>query len=294
MKKLFYSFVLLMFAFNTIAQQDTIIGFTFPSNSADSLPDVAISLNVNRYLSCEYGTWGATTWLNIPIDYTADGSLGTPDKCAQVMGLDNGADSVFFMIKFKTTGYHNLKLYSKQNSDSNYPGPRDFKVQYKLSGSTSPWIDIPNGVIVCANDWTTGVLDGIDLPTDCNDQGSNVSLRWLQTSNLDINGNALLASGITKIDDIIITGELMTNTSNLFSNNRSLKVYPNPSNGTFIIDNLTDVNSLQVINILGKTVYFNNDISEGQININNLDKGIYFVQSLQNDNTITIVKVIVK
>jgi len=294
MRKLFYTFVFFMFAFNiTAQQQDTIIGFTFPVNSADSLPDVAISINTSRYLSCEYGTWGTPTWLNIPIDYTSNGSLGSPDKCAKVVGLDNGADSVFFMIKFKTTDYHNLKLYSKQSSDENFPGPRDFKMQYRLSGAASQWIDIPNGIILCASDWTTGVLNGIDLPSDCNNQSSNVSVRWLQTSNFDINGDILAASGIAKIDDIIITGEQMTNTFN-YSLKKSLMVFPNPSNGTFIIDNLTDINSLHIIDILGNTVYSNYNIVDNEINISNLDKGNYFVQVLNNDSTMTTVKVIVK
>ncbi|MDD3876613.1 MAG: T9SS type A sorting domain-containing protein [Bacteroidales bacterium] len=294
MKKMFYVFsfsFLVLFSLNSFSQ-DTIAAWTFPSTSADSLIDISITANANRYISCEYGTYGAPTYFAIPIDYTSNGSLGSPDKCAKVVGLDNGADSVCFIVKFKTTGYNNLKLYSKQSGGGNNPGPRDFKVQYKLSG-TSTWIDIPNGTVVCANDWTTGVLNGIDLPAACFDQSSNVSVRWLQTSNTDINGGTVTAAGISKIDDIIVIGDLMTGVNNL-NNNDLLNVFPNPSSGDFHIENSGAINDIKIFNVLGKCVYNNEQVNEELINITGFEKGIYFVQFTKFDNSSSTVKLIVK
>jgi len=293
MKKKIYSLVFalcILIGFSAYAQQDTLIAFTFPAQSADSLPDVFIPTNANRFLSCEYGTWGQPTFVNIPIDYTLEGYEGGTDKCASVTGVDNGADSVTWMIKFRSPNYHNLKLYSKQKSGAN--GPRDFKVQYKMPGSSSPWIDLAGGTVVCSDNWNGGVIDGIDLPAECNDMTSNVSIRWIMTSNTDINGNTVLPSGITMIDDIVITGEVITSVDHVSINN--VNVYPNPSNGSFVIENMGNATALRIMDVLGKNVYNNENLSESRLIIENMPKGLYFVQLTTNNEVISIVKVIVK
>jgi len=284
---LLFMLAVIFFSINASGQQDTLAAWTFPSGSADSLVDVAISANASRFISCEYGLEAPS----IPIDYTTNGSLGSPDKCAKVVGLDNGADSAFWMIKFKSTGYENLKLYSKQSGGGNNPGPRDFKVQYKLSGTTT-WIDIPNGAITCANDWTTGVLNGIDLPVECTNQSSNVSLRWIQTSNLDINGTPLLATGISKIDDIIITGDVISGINSYSID--EIHIYPNPSNGNFTLKTNNSINNIKIYNLLGKCIYQNEQVIEELIYFNGFEKGVYFVQFTNNDAQSFTSKLIVK
>ncbi len=288
LKNLLFLFVTVIFiSLNVRGQQDTLEAWTFPSGSADSLVDVAISLNASRFISCEYGLEAPS----IPIDYTTNGSLGSPDKCAKVVGLENGADSAFWMIKFKSTGYQNLKLYSKQSGGGNNPGPRDFKVQYKLPGTTT-WIDLANGVITCANDWTTGVLDGVDLPVACENQSSNVSLRWIQTSNLDINGTPLLATGISKIDDIVITGELISGVNEHVLNN--INIYPNPSQGYFTIEANKNIKNIKIYNLLGSCIYQSEQVNEELIYFNGFESGIYFVEFTKTDAAIYTTKLIVK
>ena len=82
MKRIFTQMLILclpLWATNIFAQ-DTIVGWTFPSTSADSIADFSAgTLNTTRYLSCQYGTWGKPSYHSIPTDYTTNGSLGTID-----------------------------------------------------------------------------------------------------------------------------------------------------------------------------------------------------------------------
>ena len=296
MKRIFTRMLILclpLWATNLFAQ-DTIVGWTFPSTSADSIADFSTgTLNTTRYLSCQYGTYGKPSYHSIPTDYTTNGSLGSPDKCGKTIGWDNGADSVYWMVKFKTTGCTNLKLYSKIQAGGSNPGPRDFKVQYKLPGSTTPWVDIVGGTIVCANDWTSGVVNGLDIPAACDNQTSQISIRWLQTSNFDFQGGVLLSSGISKIDDIIITGTVATGIeSNNFNN--LISIYPNPNNGSFIIENAVDIKYVRIFNSIGKLVFETEANFDNKINLSGFDKGFYLVQLTSIDNDLQTSKIIVE
>ncbi|OQA02105.1 MAG: hypothetical protein BWY70_00133 [Bacteroidetes bacterium ADurb.Bin408] len=287
-KNLLLIFAAVAMACSTVsAQQDTLEAWIFPDGSADSLVDVAISLNASRFISCEYGTAGPA----LVIDYTTNGSLGSPDKSAKVVGLENGADSVYWLIKFKSTGYQNLKLYSKQSSGGTNPGPKTFKVQYKLPG-TSTWVDLPNGTVTCANDWTTGVLNGVDLPAACENQGSNVSIRWIQTTNLDINDAPVLATGISKIDDIVITGEIISGINE--TNGNDLNIYPNPNTGNFSIETGDNVNQIKIYNLIGQCVYENNQVVKELIYFRSFEKGVYFINMYNENALISTSKLIVK
>lgn len=294
MKKIFTLFLLaiMLFLTNSIFAQDTIVSWTFPSTSADSVVDKSIPLNVARYISCQYGTYGAPSYHKIAIDYSTNGSLGSPDKCAKTTGWDNGTDSAYWMVNFITTGYSNLMLYSKQQSGGTNPGPRDFKLQWKLSGSTI-WNDLTGGTLLCANNWTSAVVNGLSLPSNCDNQSSIVSLRWLVSSNFDINGNALLAAGISKIDNIVVTGSVFTGIAN--SETESfINIFPNPNKGNFSIENNGKIAKISVYTILGKCVYTNENINESRTDIAGFEKGMYFVQITANSNKVYTHKIIVE
>lgn len=287
-KKLLSFFVAVALSCATaFGQQDTLEAWLFPDGSNDSLVDVAVSLNASRFISCEYGTAGPA----LVIDYTTNGAQASPDKSAKVVGLQNGADSAYWLIKFKSTGYQNLKLSSKQSSGGNNPGPKEFKVQYKLPG-TSTWVDLPNGTVTCANDWTTGVLNNVDLPVACENQSSNVSLRWLQTTNLDINDSPVLATGISKIDEIVITGELISGINE--SSLNGLNIYPNPNSGDFSIETNGHVSRIKIYNLLGQCVYENNQVVKELIYFMSFEKGAYFINLYDENALISTSKLIVK
>jgi hypothetical protein len=283
----------MMFIFSLDLQaQDTLAAWFFPEGSADSMVDVSISANSGRYLSCEFGVWGEPTWRALAIDYTYTGADAGNDKCAASQGWDEGADSIMWLIKFKTPGYKSLKLYSKQRSDSmmNY-GPRDFKIQYKLSGS-STWNDITNDTIVCSEFWFDGTVHGIDLPAACENSSSNVSIRWLVTSNIDIYGATLLPTSISFIDDIVITGELITGTDQ----DHILQwpnMYPNPSDGHFIINNPENIQTITVYDMYGRCIYRNEKPDEKELDLYISEKGFYYVHFTDENKMLHTKKIVV-
>ena len=76
--------------------------------------------------------------------------------------------------------------------------------------------------------------------------------------------------------------------------NLNFNVYPNPSNGKFVVENLND-NSYDLVihNIFGQEVYFERDINklENKIDISKLSSGVYTVE-LKNHNSTYITKLI--
>jgi hypothetical protein len=293
MKRIFTIVILVICAFisNVSFAQDTIVAWTFPSGSADSLVDKSTTLNSARYLSAQYGTWGTPSYHSITINYTTNGSQGSPDKCAQATGWDNGADSTYWMVKFKTTGWSNMKLYSKQQAGGTNAGPRDFKAQYKLPGSTSPWVDL--STIVCANNWTAGVVNGIDIPAECNNQASQISIRWKMTSNIDINGGTVAATGISKLDDIVVTGTIASGIEQNESSN-FISIYPNPNKGSFTIENMGGIKTVKAYNLIGKCVYEASKSIDNKITLNGFSKGLYIIAVTTSDDDQYNYKIIVE
>ena len=64
------------------------------------------------------------------------------------------------------------------------------------------------------------------------------------------------------------------------NSSRLLTLYPNPSNGTLFIEGLERNETLEVVDILGKTLY-QNTISEAKLKLNlKLKNGLYFVKHM--------------
>ncbi len=66
-------------------------------------------------------------------------------------------------------------------------------------------------------------------------------------------------------------------------------VYPNPSNGSFIIDfvSTNENNSIEIYSIYGDKVYETSSSENKSISVSNIKKGIYLIKAIQNDETIT-------
>ena len=72
----------------------------------------------------------------------------------------------------------------------------------------------------------------------------------------------------------------------------AFKIYPNPTAGIFNID-IESVNKIQVINMLGELVKEEQLILKKQnINIQNLQNGIYFLQVFNKNKLIGSAKII--
>ena len=117
---------------------------------------------------------------------------------------DSGSGISYYSIIINTLNQYNVKISSKQKSTLN--GPRNFKLQYSLYGDGSEiWIDVPGGDIVCANNFTSGVLTNLQLPDAVNNKPL-VILRWILTSNTAVDGGSIAQLGENYIDDIIVKG----------------------------------------------------------------------------------------
>ena len=59
-------------------------------------------------------------------------------------------------------------------------------------------------------------------------------------------------------------------------------IYPNPSNDFINLKNLNSISEYEIINLSGKII--KTGISEGVIEIKNLDNGIYFIRIKSRNN----------
>lgn len=73
-----------------------------------------------------------------------------------------------------------------------------------------------------------------------------------------------------------------------------LKIYPNPSNGVFLVETNTTIDELIIEDVLGKRIWQNKNLSKGisTIKISEFSKGVYFLKVVRNDsvNTYKIIK----
>ncbi len=132
----------------------------------------------------------------------AGGSGGTGTIAISNTGWDNGNNTKAWQTEFSTLGYNNIKISSKQRSSTT--GPKEFKLQYKTTGST--WIDVPSSNITVAANFTAGVLTELALPDETGNQ-SSVTVRWIMRSNLQVGSGDVASSGTSRIDDILVIGK---------------------------------------------------------------------------------------
>jgi hypothetical protein len=257
-----------------LAQTDTITGWTFPANTG------ADSLNANLGTSTNMGYDLRFQWVGTTTDSTVDVVFftdGASTYAAASLQWDNGADVKYWSIKFKAPGYENIKVSSKQRS--NYmgymPGPRDFKLQWRLSAGT--WADIDNGTVTVADDWTTGVISNLAVPFT--GQGStSCYIRWIMASNTDITGGTVSAGGISLIDDILVMGTAPSGTDDIIFTNR-VQIFPVPNHGQFAVESKVPVNSLTVTDMNGRTIYHSNgNGTRFNVDLGSVSKGNYVLK----------------
>lgn len=281
MKKLFTIIIVLFISQLTFGQDITLATWTFPTgNLMDTIVEEASDLNLNVYIS----TMGGTSAISM--------KNGASTKAAQAEGWNAGVDTKAWRIFLNTTGYENLKLSSKQQSGNTNPGPRDWQLQVKI-GEAGNWQNVTNGAYTAANDWTTSALDALPLPTECNNQPL-IYVRWVMTSNFDIYGGEVLSTGTSKIDDILLTGTVITGIDEN-ENQQLVKVYPNPASDKITIESAENIGQIEIINATGAVVVSaqpNQNIYTYQ---GNLAAGVYIVRVHSSDKLeSSIQKILVK
>jgi hypothetical protein len=265
---------------------DTITGWDFIDNTDTTFnADMGLVGNMNYDIRAEDSAGIART-----LTYTN----GATNYAATATGWDAGDSIKFWSIKFKANDLMDMKVYSKQSSGGSTPGPKYWKLQYYVS--PNDWADIPGGSVTVANDWTTGVISGLALPSSLNNPGTaSIHLRWVMASNESSGGGAVLSTGISKIDDILVTGTSTAGITTVIYDNR-VGVYPNPCRNTLNIESSEEIAVTEIYNILGARVYSSNSESQNlQVNVANFDAGLYVVVlHFNNESKVVTRKVLVQ
>ena len=209
MKKKTLGLILFLLAMTLVWGQTTLINWNFENAtkraaitndatfiSSPYTADAGIIGNVDTKI---IKSVGRPTFTSSASWVTGSGGSGT--YAPNLVSWNDGNGSKCWQISLVTTGYAGLTLSSKQYGSST--GPRDFKLQYSLN--ETDWVDVSNGSVTVSGNWSSGVLNGISLPTECDNQPL-VYLRWIMTSNTSVNGNTVASTGTNRIDDIIVTG----------------------------------------------------------------------------------------
>ncbi|MBE9467322.1 MAG: T9SS type A sorting domain-containing protein [Bacteroidetes bacterium] len=271
-----------------VAAGDTITGWSF--SDAD---DVEFNSNMGLEGNQGYDIRAENETAETSRTITLTKGAHKDDFAATAEGWDAGNNDKFWSIKLKANGYKDFKVSSKQRSGGTNAGPKNWKIQAQLS--KQEWIDIPDGKITVANDWTTGVANGLAFPSDFDNPGTtSIYIRWIMTSNDDINGGTVEATGTSKIDDILITATATETgiTTELFSS--KVNVYPNPCNGILNIASTEDVDKVEIYNIQGRKVEeVQNHVGALSINTESLSKGLYFVRIFFHNERIPMTKKVI-
>jgi hypothetical protein len=279
MKKLLFLLLFIPAMLLTQAQEE-IVKWTFPTGSlGDSVQNGTNPLNLTRTIRVE-GT-AAMTMTN---------GQASGDYAATATGWDNGADVKNWNVRFKTTGYTQVKISSKQRAGGTNGGPRDFKMQYRIT-SNGTWTDIPGSTVTLANNWTTGVVTNLDLPAECQNQSGTVNVRWVMASNTDVNGGTVGAGGVSKIDDIVVTGMPVTGVP---ENETAMQLssWPNPATGSFSIRVPQGTTHLSLSSASGKTLM---DVVPDQevVRVDQaLPAGMYIISAFTSEGRSTVKQIV--
>ncbi|MFD2035319.1 chitobiase/beta-hexosaminidase C-terminal domain-containing protein [Belliella marina] len=182
---------LFMGMFELYAQTATIAGWTFGTVTGEESP-LADQGNTNNVGVQQISVTGA----NIT-GYIA----GSPGRAITSSAWAGSEPEKAWIIPVNTIGFENLTVSLKQRSSNT--GPRDFQLQYSTDGSS--WSDIPSGTITVANNFTSGVLNSLALPSVL-DNSPLVYIRSLLVSGIAVNGSPIANTGTSAIDEIFISG----------------------------------------------------------------------------------------
>jgi len=139
--------------------------------------------------------------------YFAQGSEGSGTYAINSKGWDNGTNTKCWLVKISTVNLIDIKVSSKQKGSNK--GPKEFKLQWSVDSTN--WYDVTGATITVANDnFSSGVLNNIALPSQCNNQ-SFLYIRWVVSSTASIDGGTVASGGTNRIDNILITGTTPTN-----------------------------------------------------------------------------------
>ncbi|MDD5571905.1 MAG: T9SS type A sorting domain-containing protein [Bacteroidales bacterium] len=281
-KNIFIIILILLSEFSF--SQDTVAKWTFSQPSPSVNNDGGSADNKLKKLASST-TGGSIYFVN-----------GLTTSAAAVDGWIDPVSYTYWYVEFSTMGYENLYVFSKLSSDPLHPGPKDFIVKYKV-GACGPWTDIANDSLLytpltVAADWTTGVVDSLNLPSGCDNIGL-VYVGWFTNSDTATDGSVLLSTGVSIIDDIFITGTANGYGVKNIETNKKCSIYPNPTDGKVRIISNSEITKTEIYDMLGNTV-FTDITNTKEFDLSVLTKGIYFAKVFLKNDKVLIDKIILK
>lgn len=270
--------------------QDTIVGWTFPEEHIESL---FANLGTEENLGTPLFFYDEASGSYGSVQIFTDPEGAVDDFIAGGFDWSYGNQRKYWIMSFKASEFGDFHIYSKQRGSIELPGPMNFKIQYSIEdGNPASWTDVEGGSVVCSGSWTSGIVNGINLPEEVNFPEGAVSIRWLMDSDLNINGEPVTASSLSFIDQVLVTAYPNPGTPER-ERSSDIQVYPNPGNGNVNINSPVEIQAIHIFDCLGKIVYYSdNKFSQGKIMLA-LEKGIYFMQFLPRTGSPVIKRLLI-
>jgi hypothetical protein len=264
MKKVL-SFVAVLFAVVAVNAQVLYENFDngMPSNwstldvNQTGYPWEAVSQSLTNVSDCPYTadqfSYGETgdcmvSWSYYPSAYTSSGFQGT--------SLDQ--NNYLISPAFTPVAGSTLSFYCMSFNGTQYPDA----IMVKLStGGTSEGDFSTTLMPLTTVSWSEWTEQTVDLSAYA---GQNVRIAFVHQSN-DMFGLLL--------DEVTVTG----GQTGIAENNNSISIYPNPATSVLNVE-AEGFSTIEMVNVLGQVVYSANATSNMQINVSNLDNGVYFVR----------------
>jgi hypothetical protein len=253
--------------------QDTLVGWTFPDGTKNAISNIGNWLNLGGMFIEADSIYDIPFTPSISFAYN-----GYTTKSASTVLWDHAKDLKCWKFSCDATGYKNLKIYARVSSDSNNPGPRDFKIQYRLGCCSPVWKDVPGAMpFTAATDWTTGFVNGVEIPEDA-DSMPGFQVRFLCTSDTATDGTILSKTSRSLIDEVYVTGNNMTSIDITHKTAPTIEIYPNPASDLVFVKSGKTVTGYNLIGLDGKII--KSDMphaSDFSINCSDLKPGLYFI-----------------
>jgi len=165
-----------------------IAGWTFYEESRKA--NKGIPENIDNLISREESFKGEYSYF-----------AGIENDAISTNNWENGENLKYWVIELSTLYYKDLTISSSQRSSST--APKDFKLQYKIGDDN--WTDIENGDIEVENNFTTGNVKELSLPSEVENK-TKAYIRWIMNSNVSVGGSDVQSTGNSRIDNIFIKG----------------------------------------------------------------------------------------
>ena len=185
-------------------------------------------------------------------------------------------------------------IYNVQISDANNC---TYQLEYNLTPADAFEIDLGADIVMCINE-----SEVVSAPLGYSyiwQDGSGNQFFEIVASEWGLGEHALILTATTAdgCSDTDVFGFIVEDCNSIDeSSMMNWNIYPQPSNGQFVLTADRNLNgcSVSILDAVGKTVYTNNAIQGQMLNIDlNVEAGLYFI-TLNENNTISTGKLVIE